>query len=100
MDDWGGGIPDGGDLNGNGEFDPGDIEIWNDIEGSSGGGGSSGGFGSGGSSGGRSGGNGGGCGCGTLLIVILLLFVIVGLSFGELGMVLLLLVFYFIWLVH
>ena len=32
MDDWGSGFPSGADLNGNGKFDPADIEIWHDIE--------------------------------------------------------------------
>ena len=32
MDDWGSGFPSGADLNGNGSFDPGDMEIWHDIE--------------------------------------------------------------------
>ena len=35
MDNWGGGFH-GGDFNGNGKFDPGDIELWNDMKNGSG----------------------------------------------------------------
>ena len=73
----------GGDLNGNGKFDPGDYEIWKDtMKGSSGGGGNSGG----GSSAG-------------IWIFFLVCAVIGGIN-GTAGALLLLLGLYAYWMIH
>ena len=83
MGDWGGGVP-GGDLNGNGKFDPGDFEIWQDIEhGSRGGGGNRG--------------NGGGCG-GWLLFLIICM--VLELFVRGLGTLVFFVGAYFYWMSH
>ena len=90
MGDWGSGVPGGGDLNGNGKFDPGDMEMWHDInKNASKGGGSSGGGGY----------SGGGCGLWAWILILMVICACIEVFVGKGGgAILFFIVMYILWM--